>query len=397
MKSKSTAIILCFFLGLIGVHRFYLGHTLIGVVQLLTLGGLGIWTFIDFFRLIFGSIHVNAGDADRTIDATNEKNREIIESISGLNQKTSVLQERLEETTEEGEDIDENPQGSRDIDEKKVVNTVDSDSKIDAQNENISEKDKQDNKMSDFTNAFDVLTKVEGKRVYGLIVILIGSIIMGFIAGAIILPFTDVLFIDYIDIFASNYKGDTPGAVSFLVFFGFAVWSYFMGHTEKETVKVNIEYDAIQIKKLNEIKSSLKGISSKPNFEFTKTLNFGETNIEFPKFVDGPTKIYFLPEGVANGKGNDFKLIPYDKISLKTEKTEDSDLPQGAKCISSRWKYENKDGSEDKRRKDNYKLFAFNVTILESPRIIINTIYKFPKIVMGESLPEKESPLTEEA
>jgi TM2 domain-containing membrane protein YozV len=59
MKSKKTAIILCLFLGVIGIHRFYLGHTLIGVVQLLTLGGFGIWALIDFFRLIFGSLQVN--------------------------------------------------------------------------------------------------------------------------------------------------------------------------------------------------------------------------------------------------------------------------------------------------------------------------------------------------
>ena len=59
MKSKTTAIILYFFLGGIGIHRFYLVHTIIGVVQLLTLGGLGIWRLIDFFRLIFGSLQVN--------------------------------------------------------------------------------------------------------------------------------------------------------------------------------------------------------------------------------------------------------------------------------------------------------------------------------------------------
>ncbi|GIT08679.1 MAG: hypothetical protein CM1200mP30_23090 [Pseudomonadota bacterium] len=42
MKSKLTAILLCFFLGSLGIHRFYLGYTLIGVIQLLTLGVL-IW------------------------------------------------------------------------------------------------------------------------------------------------------------------------------------------------------------------------------------------------------------------------------------------------------------------------------------------------------------------
>ena len=56
MKSKLTAILLCFFLGSLGIHMFYLGYTLIGVIQLLTFGGVLIWAIIDFIRLIIGSL-----------------------------------------------------------------------------------------------------------------------------------------------------------------------------------------------------------------------------------------------------------------------------------------------------------------------------------------------------
>ena len=56
MKSKITAILLCFFLGSLGIHRFYLGYTLIGVIQLLTFGGLLIWVIVDLIRLIIGSL-----------------------------------------------------------------------------------------------------------------------------------------------------------------------------------------------------------------------------------------------------------------------------------------------------------------------------------------------------
>ena len=56
MKSKITAILLCFFLGGLGIHRFYLGYTLIGVIQLLTFGGLLIWVIVDLIRLIIGSL-----------------------------------------------------------------------------------------------------------------------------------------------------------------------------------------------------------------------------------------------------------------------------------------------------------------------------------------------------
>ena len=56
MKSKLTAILLCYFLGNLGIHRFYLGYTLIGVIQLLTFGGFLIWVIVDLIRLIIGSL-----------------------------------------------------------------------------------------------------------------------------------------------------------------------------------------------------------------------------------------------------------------------------------------------------------------------------------------------------
>ena len=56
MKSKLTAILLCLFLGSLGIHRFYLGYTLIGVIQLLTFGGFLIWVIVDLIRLTIGSL-----------------------------------------------------------------------------------------------------------------------------------------------------------------------------------------------------------------------------------------------------------------------------------------------------------------------------------------------------
>tara|TARA_B100001059_G_C17546891_1_gene433244 strand:+ start:62 stop:262 length:201 start_codon:yes stop_codon:yes gene_type:complete len=54
-KSKTTAALLCFFLGGLGVHRFYTGKVGTGIIQLLTLGGLGIWAIIDFVMILTGS------------------------------------------------------------------------------------------------------------------------------------------------------------------------------------------------------------------------------------------------------------------------------------------------------------------------------------------------------
>ncbi len=55
-KSFVAAVLLCFFLGPLGVHRFYLGKTGTGILCLVTLGGLGIWSLIDFVRLVVGSM-----------------------------------------------------------------------------------------------------------------------------------------------------------------------------------------------------------------------------------------------------------------------------------------------------------------------------------------------------
>ena len=54
-KDWLTALLISFFLGGLGIDRFYLGYTGIGVVKLLTLGGCGIWALIDFILIAVGS------------------------------------------------------------------------------------------------------------------------------------------------------------------------------------------------------------------------------------------------------------------------------------------------------------------------------------------------------
>ncbi|MCH2283738.1 MAG: TM2 domain-containing protein [SAR324 cluster bacterium] len=44
------------------MHRFYLGYTLIGVIQLLTFGGFLIWAIVDIIRLIIGSLKDSEGN-----------------------------------------------------------------------------------------------------------------------------------------------------------------------------------------------------------------------------------------------------------------------------------------------------------------------------------------------
>ena len=60
-KEWLVTLLLCLFGGGFGIHRFYTGHTGIGVVQLLTLGGCGIWTLIDFIIIILGKFEDSEG------------------------------------------------------------------------------------------------------------------------------------------------------------------------------------------------------------------------------------------------------------------------------------------------------------------------------------------------
>jgi TM2 domain-containing membrane protein YozV len=53
-KSGVVALLLCIFLGPLGVHRFYAGKTGTGIAQLLTLGGFGFWALYDLIMIAIG-------------------------------------------------------------------------------------------------------------------------------------------------------------------------------------------------------------------------------------------------------------------------------------------------------------------------------------------------------
>ena len=53
-KDPTIALILSVLTGNLGIDRFYIGDTGLGIGKLITCGGLGIWTIIDWF-LIMGA------------------------------------------------------------------------------------------------------------------------------------------------------------------------------------------------------------------------------------------------------------------------------------------------------------------------------------------------------
>lgn len=61
-KSWLVALLLCIFLGGLGVHRFYTGKIGTGVLMLVTFGGLGIWVLVDLIMIAVGSFKDKQGN-----------------------------------------------------------------------------------------------------------------------------------------------------------------------------------------------------------------------------------------------------------------------------------------------------------------------------------------------
>jgi len=60
-KDFTITVLLCFFLGVFGIHRFYVGKILTGIIMLVTGGGFGVWYIIDLIRLLMGKFSDDDG------------------------------------------------------------------------------------------------------------------------------------------------------------------------------------------------------------------------------------------------------------------------------------------------------------------------------------------------
>lgn len=59
-QSKTSMLLVSFFVGNLGIHRYMMGYSN-WWIQLLTFGGCGIWTLIDFIRIITGDMKMADG------------------------------------------------------------------------------------------------------------------------------------------------------------------------------------------------------------------------------------------------------------------------------------------------------------------------------------------------
>lgn len=55
-RNFTTTWLLSYFLGTLGVDRFFLGHTGLGIAKLLTCGGCGVWSLIDLILILTGQM-----------------------------------------------------------------------------------------------------------------------------------------------------------------------------------------------------------------------------------------------------------------------------------------------------------------------------------------------------
>jgi len=63
VKSQSVTFLLAYFLGFLGVDQFYLGNIFLGILKLITCGGLGIWSMVDVIITGIGSRKDSQGNS----------------------------------------------------------------------------------------------------------------------------------------------------------------------------------------------------------------------------------------------------------------------------------------------------------------------------------------------
>lgn len=61
IKNRTAVVLLCFFLGWLGIHRFYVGKIGTGLLWLVTFGLFGVGVLIDFIVALIGSFTDKSG------------------------------------------------------------------------------------------------------------------------------------------------------------------------------------------------------------------------------------------------------------------------------------------------------------------------------------------------
>jgi len=103
-KSRGVALALCIPLGVFGAHRFYVGKIGTGLLQLCTLGGLGLWYLYDLILIAAGEFRDEEGRKVSQWDPSESPGslagvpHELMEEIDTLRREVAELSERVDFT-----------------------------------------------------------------------------------------------------------------------------------------------------------------------------------------------------------------------------------------------------------------------------------------------------------
>jgi TM2 domain-containing membrane protein YozV len=62
-KNGIVCLLLCIFVGYLGIHRFFVGKMGTGILMIVTIGGFGLWTLIDLIMIVCGKFTDSEGTA----------------------------------------------------------------------------------------------------------------------------------------------------------------------------------------------------------------------------------------------------------------------------------------------------------------------------------------------
>jgi hypothetical protein len=101
-KSRGVALALAIVLGVFGVHRFYAGKVGTGLLQLVTLGGMGIWYLYDVILVASGQFRDSEGKRISRWDPDQrdpeELSQEVLDELDALRKEVGELAERVDFT-----------------------------------------------------------------------------------------------------------------------------------------------------------------------------------------------------------------------------------------------------------------------------------------------------------
>lgn len=101
-KSRAVALALCIPLGVFGAHRFYVGKIGTGLLQLITLGGLGLWYLYDLITIASGEFRdvdgrrVSLWDPEDSNALGAGIPQELLDEIDTLRREVAELSERVD-------------------------------------------------------------------------------------------------------------------------------------------------------------------------------------------------------------------------------------------------------------------------------------------------------------